>query len=362
MSVYKEKTGTWRVVFRYVDWMGNSKQTQKRGFKTRREAVAWEMEQQAATNVDLNMKFGTFVDLYYEDIKTRVRVTTFKTKEYLIETKILPYFKNRKINTITSRDIIRWQNELMNAKDENGNPYSQTYLKTINNQMSAIFNHAVTYYGLKENPVKKAGSMGKKEAGEMLFWTTEEYEKFAEVMMDNPRMYYAFEMLYWCGLREGELLALTANDFDFERKTVSITKSYQRIDREDIITPPKTPKGIRVIDMPDFLVGEIQDYLKLLYGLKPDDRIFAVTKSQLYSAMKSGSKRAGVKKIRVHDLRHSHVSFLINKGFSAVDIGARVGHEAIDITLRYAHMFPSVQQKMAAELNNQRGDERDEAR
>ena len=101
MSVYKEKTGTWRVVFRYVDWMGNSRQTQKRGFKTRREAVAWEMEQQAAANVDLNMKFGTFVDLYYEDIKTRVRVTTFKTKEYLIETKILPYFKNRKINTIT---------------------------------------------------------------------------------------------------------------------------------------------------------------------------------------------------------------------------------------------------------------------
>ncbi|MDD4199877.1 MAG: site-specific integrase, partial [Eubacteriales bacterium] len=262
MSVYKdENTGTWRVVFRYKDWNGENKQTQKRGFQTKREAIKWECEQKAIVNVDLNMKFGSFVDLYYEDMKSRIRLSTLKNKEQLISKKILPYFKNRKINSITPRDIVKWQNVMMDYRNEDGKPYTPTYLKTINNQISAIFNHAVNFYGLKENPVRKAGSMGKKEADEMLFWTTEEYEKFAEEVMDNPRTYYAFELLYWCGIREGELLALTPKDFDFEHNKLSITKSYQRIEGQDIITPPKTQKGIRVIDMPEFLAGEMQDYM-----------------------------------------------------------------------------------------------------
>ena len=105
----------------------------------------------------------------------------------------------------------------MNYKDENGKALSPVYLKTINNQLSAIFNHAVKFYNLKENPCRKAGSMGKKKNREMLFWTKEEYLKFAEVMMDKPQFYYAFEMLYWCGIREGELLALTPADFDFKK-------------------------------------------------------------------------------------------------------------------------------------------------
>ncbi|MBQ0041310.1 MAG: site-specific integrase [Clostridiales bacterium] len=362
MSVYKDQEfGTWRVVFRYTDWQGHSRQTQKRGFATRREAVAWEAEQKAIKRVNLHMKFSSYVELYYEDIKSRVRLTTFKNKEYIIETKILPYFKDRKVDSITPRDIICWQNEMKSAKTDDGSPYAETYLRTIHNQMSALFNHAVLFYGLPENPCRKAGSMGKKEAPEMLFWTLDEYEKFAEVMMDNPRLYYAFEILYWCGLREGELLALTKKDIDFKRGTITVVKSYQRIEGDDIFTDPKTPKGFRVIDMPDFLVSELKDYVNMQYKLEPDERLFKTTKYGLNKAIERGAKKAGVKKIRVHDLRHSHVSLLINQGFSAVDIGKRVGHKAIDITLRYAHMFPSTQQRMVEELNNQRKVEKDEA-
>ena len=101
--------------------------------------------------------------------------------------------------------------------------------------------------------------MGKARSREMLFWTQEEYQKFSFAIMDKPVSFYAFEMLYWCGIREGELLALTPADFNFERKTVSITKSYQRIDGRDVITDPKTPKSVRDIVMPDFLVDEMQD-------------------------------------------------------------------------------------------------------
>ena len=209
MAVYKEeKTNTWRAVYRYTDWNGERKQTQKRGFKTKREAQAWEREQLNKSTADLDMTFKSFVDLYTADMKTRLKENTWSTKEHIIRTKLLPYFGKLKMCKITAQQIITWQNEMMNHKDEQGKPYSPVYLKTVHNQLSAIFNHAVRYYNLRENPCKKAGSMGKKKNREMLFWTKEEYLKFAEAMMDKPLSFYAFEMLYWCGIREGELLAL----------------------------------------------------------------------------------------------------------------------------------------------------------
>ena len=246
---------------------------------------------------------------------------------------------------------ICWQNEIRELKDWHGKPLSATYLKTVHNQLSAIFNHAIRYYGLQVNPAQRAGNMGKEERKEMLFWTREEYTKFSDAMMDKPMSFYAFEMLYWCGIREGELLALTPSDFDFQKRTVSITKSYQRIHGQDLITTPKTPKSVRVVQMPQFLCDEIQDYLKQLYGVESNDRIFPITKSYLHREMDRGCKQTGVKRIRIHDLRHSHISLLIDMGFTALAIADRVGHESVDITYRYAHLFPNRQTEMANQLD-----------
>lgn len=205
MAVYREeKTNTWRVIYRYTDWTGERKQSQKRGFKTKREAQAWEREQLNKISADLDMTFKSFVEHYKEDMQVRIKENTWETKEHIIRTKLTPYFGKLKMCNITAQQIITWQNELINYKDENGKPYSPVYLKTIHNQLSAIFNHAAKYYNLRENPCKKAGSMGKKKNREMLFWTKEEYLKFAEAMMDKPISYYAFEMLYWTGIREGD--------------------------------------------------------------------------------------------------------------------------------------------------------------
>ena len=220
----------------------------------------------------------------------------------------------------------------MTWRDEDGNGYSPTYLKTIHNQCSAIFNHTVRYYELKSNPAAKAGNMGKEKTKEMLFRTKPEYLSFSEAMMDKPIFYYAFELLYWCGLRLGELLALPSEDFDFAKKTVKISKSYQRIDCEDVITDPKTPKSNRIVQMPDFLATEMKDYIKSLYGISPSERIFPISKNYLHREMTRGCKETKVKRIRIHDLRHSHVSLLIELVFSAVAITDRVGHESIDIT------------------------------
>ena len=129
------------------------------------------------------------------------------------------------------------------------------------------------------------------------------------------------------------------------------SKSYQRLNGQDLITTPKTEKSNRVITMPQFLADEIHDYLKMLYDIGENDRMFTVTKSYLHREMDRGAKEAGVKRIRIHDIRHSAVSLLIDMGFSATAIADRVGHESIDITYNYAHLFPSKQTEMADKLN-----------
>lgn len=180
-------------------------------------------------------------------------------------------------------------------------------------QLSAIVNHAIRYYNLKENPLLRAGKVGKPHSSEMQFWTKEEYLRFSDTIMDKPQSFTAFEVLYWTGCREGELLALTPADFDFERRLLRIDKSYQRLERQDVITTPKTPKSNRTIAMPDFVADEVADYIEL-YGIQDDERVFPMTKSGLYHEMTRGATASGVKRIRIHDLRHSHVSLLIVSG------------------------------------------------
>jgi integrase len=355
MPVFRnESNGTWYVMARYVDWQGNHKQKCKRGFKTKREALEWERVFHLQQSADMDMSFENFVDIYKNDIRSRIKETTWLTKVNIIDKKILPYFGKRKISEIQTKEVIAWQNDLLQQKDKTGKPYSECYLKTIHNQFSAIFNHAVRFYALRTNPAAKAGNMGNEKRKEMLFWTKEEYLRFADVMMDKPVSYYAFEMLYWSGMRLGELLALTPSDFDFQNSTVTINKSYQRLHGEDVITTPKTKKSNRIIKMSEFLAEEMQEYIKMQYEIEPTDRLFPISKSYLHREMERGCKETGLQKIRIHDLRHSHVSLLIELGFSAVAIADRLGHESIEITYRYAHLFPSKQNEMANKLNHER--------
>ena len=354
MAAYKDKNGKWYISVYYDTWDGKRSRKVKRGFSTKREALEWEREFLNQEKGDLDMTFASFVALYKKDMKDRLKLNTWIMKTSVIDQKILPYFKDKKMSAIKATDIIAWQNTLLTWRDEKGNGYSPTYLKTIHNQCSAVFNHAVRYYELKSNPAAKAGNMGKEKTKEMLFWTKPEYLSFSQAMMDKPVSYYAFETLYWCGLRLGELLALTTEDFNFEKQTIRINKSYQRIDCEDVITDPKTPRSNRTVQMPDFLAAEMKDYIRSLYGLAPDERIFPISKNYLHREMDRGCEETGVKRIRIHDLRHSHVSLLIEMGFSAVAIADRVGHESIDITYRYAHLFPTTQKEIASKLNVER--------
>lgn len=351
MPIYKdEEKNTWMVKLRYRDWNGEWKSTTKRGFATKKDAKDYELSFHTIQHSSIeDTKFEDFVDTYLTTMSPRIRETTMYGKEHLFSEKITPYFKNMKIKDIKPVDVLRWQQEILKSG------VKPTYAKTIHNQLSALFNFGIRYYGLQTNPARNAGNMGTEKYEEMKFWTREEYEKFSNAIVNKEMYYHAFQMLYWCGLRCGELLALTPKDFDFERHTVRIDKSFTHLNGKDYINDPKTRKGIRTVSLPNFLNDEIENYIKRHYDLKPNDRIFPTNKQSLRNTMESGSKKAGVKKIRIHDLRHSHVSLLIEMGYSAVDIANRVGHESIRITYRYAHMFPSKDVQIANGLDDIKG-------
>lgn len=290
MAAYKdEDRGTWFVSFHYTDWTGKNRRKMKRGFKTRREALEWENHFLTKEGSNLDMTFAEFVEAYTRDMEPKLKRNTWLTKDHIVRTKLLPYFGDKKMKEIRAVDIIQWQNTMIACKNDRGKKYAPTYLRTVQSELSAFFNHAVRFYELKSNPVVKAGPLGKKQADEMLFWTKEEYLKFSETIKDRPCSYHAFQILYWCGLRMGELLALTPQDFDFDKKIIRITKSYQRLEGKDVITDPKTPKSKRIISMPDFLCEELQEYFNKLYGILPTQRVFHTTKHSLHREMTRGA-------------------------------------------------------------------------
>ena len=228
MGVYKEGKN-WKVQVYYKDWQGNRKRKQKRGFRTKGEAKEWERDflQQQSQGVDI--EFGNFLEIYYKDMDVRLRENTMYTKRYIIDLKIKPYFEKKILSEITVADVRAWQNELLTYKDKNGKGYSPTYLKTVNCQLTAIFNYAMRYYNLQDNPCRKAGAIGKSKGEPKDFWMQEEFNVFLETVSDKPETRMAFLLLYWTGMRIGELLALTYNDINLEEKTISINKSYQRL-------------------------------------------------------------------------------------------------------------------------------------
>jgi integrase len=350
MSVYKDtKQGTWYATFRYVDWTGEKKQKLKRGFRTKKEAQEYEIEYKRKAVADMDMDLGTFVEIYFEDKKYELKHNSVKKKRHMIRTHILPYFGDRKMNEILPADIIKWQNVIQ----EKG--LSKTYERMVQNQITALFNHAQRIYNLQNNPCKKVRKMGKSDADKMNFWTLDEYEQFLSVIDPDSDLYLMAELLFWTGMREGELLALTPADVDLKHREIHINKTYYRSEGRDIITTPKTDTSNRTIIISDFLAREIERYFDFFFSYPSDERLFPIVTRTLQKRMRQAMEKAGVKKIRIHDLRHSHVAYLINQGVQPLIIKERLGHKDIKITLNtYGHLYPSQQKEVAEMMNLQR--------
>lgn len=356
MPAYKYTTRDgsvrWMASFWYEDWTGKRKKKKKEGFDRKKDAQDYEREFLLRAKKRCDMTFASLVQLYQEDADHRVRSTTRGTQDSIIDTWLLPYFGKLRVDKIDAVTVRKWQNTMTAAVNpRTGKKYAQTYLRSVNSRLSAIFNYAVMYYGLRQNPCLPAGFMGRKKAGKMSFWTRSEFETCLDsVTKWNYRI--AFLLLYWCGLRVGECLALTPADI-LPSGVVRIEKTFHRKGGEDAPGPPKTENSFRDVAMPAFLYAEVQRYLAALYEIKPDERIFYFSHGTLNKELDRAAAAAGVKRIRIHDLRHSHAALLVELGYSIVAVAERLGGTVEVAMSTYTHLYPNKMAVMAEALNRE---------
>lgn len=344
---FDKKSKTWYTQFYYTDFTGAKRKTFKRGFRTKRDAQEYERTFLQTKQKDCSMPFKTYCACYLSDMRPRLKLQTYNLKERILRLKIIPFFENKSLNQVSSEDILNWQNELL-LQD-----LSRTYLRTIHNHMWALFNHAVRYYGLKSNPCNASKKLGSPKPKKLNFWTLEEYLQFIEVVRKEiPGMYpVLYDVLFYSGARLGEVLALTFEDI--KNDCIDINKTYYRYHKEDYITDPKSEKSVRTVSLPTFVVHELSTYMESFYNPTPTDRIFPITHRPVESHLNALSKKAGVKKIRVHDLRHSHAALLIRQGVTPYAIKERLGHESITTTLNtYGALYPDADANIATMINN----------
>ena len=351
MPAYKDvERGYWYVSFRYKDWTGRSVHTTRRGFATKAEAQKAEREFLESLKRTPDMKFAVLVDKYLEYQSSRLKPTTINGNTYIIKSRILPYFERKKLNEITASDIIEWQNAQIAYRDENGKAYTQTYLRKLHASLSAIFNFAVRTYGLAVNPCRQAQSIGASRRTDLVFWTKDQFDQFI-AHVEKPAFHLFFNTLFYTGLRCGEALALTLEDI-LPDKRISVNKNFAVLKGKELILTPKNESSNRTISIPDFLYDEFQAYTSKLYGFKPKDRIFYFQKSAVQRELQKHVEEAGLPKIRVHDLRHSHASLLIEMGFDIMEISKRLGHSSVKMTWDvYAHLYPNKDMALADRLN-----------
>ena len=352
-----------RVTYRYYDpATGITKNTCKRGFKLKREAKKWietelpsiieALEQKRKTISTMTMDELIEEYLFYK--KMHVRITTFETKKHIIETKILPYFAGRLVVDIEPYDIMQWQHHLSESQkvvketvvSNSGKEkvvktqecYSDTYLRTINNQLVAIFNYAVAIRRLPTSPCKGLYKIGAKDAPEREIWEPEEFAKFIRTQEHNPLLYYAFCTLFWTGMREAELLGIRSKDLDFKNGIINVKDGYHKV-KGKVDKGLKNGESLRPVKIPSFLANELQEFVESLGPMDPNARIFVTSKSTLLKHIHEGAARAGVKDIYVHCLRHSYISMCVFNGIPYTTISAQVGHSEFLQSLHYSHSY-----------------------
>lgn len=347
MTVYKnEKTGKWFCIYRMKDASGMSKQIKKSGFLLKRDAEAYEHDQLANAAFQPDMTFSEFVKLYKKDVDPHLREHTIQTKDFRIKKHLIPFFGGMNLKDIDAKRVIAWQNDLIQQG------LNISYMKALQETLSSIFNHAVKLYGLKANPCSLAGPprSANEEKKHMRFWTLKEYTKvIAEV--SDIKAKTAIALLYWSGMRKGELLALTWEKLDFKEGTVTIDRSYQRLKGRAVVTPTKTGER-RCIMLPRHMIELLQEYKAHCFDTSPQAPVFLWEKRFIEKGIAEGCRASGVKRIHVHGLRHSHASLLIQEGVNIVLISKRLGHAKVSMTLdTYSHFYPTEEQEVMNKLN-----------
>lgn len=359
MPVYKDKKrGTW---FYQITHKG--KKYKKRGFKTKKEAQhaeylrVIELQENKEENKTDTLLYDTVYHAYFDDLKRKIKPASYYKSKMTADKHILPVFKGKNFEKIETIDVINFRNYLIDN-------FSVRYARNIYSRVNAIFKYGAVF-GSKHNPCILAGPIStRKQKNEMDYWTFEEFKQFINVV-DDIVYYTLFMTLYYMGIRKGEAQALQWTDIDFKNSRMTIDKTYYRRynRRKDEpswgIGTPKTKSSTRTISMPKVLKEALlyyYDYCKQFDGFSDESFVFGVVKPIPNTTMerwfKKYIKKAGVKEIRIHDLRHCNASLLISQGVDILTISRRLGHANPSETLNtYGHMFPIKDQEAASILD-----------
>lgn len=360
-----KSSGLWSVRFRETSAAdGTTHQKRLSGFKTKKDAQYGyedyiseqkraEEENKRLTDVPQELTFDTLTQLFLEYEKTRIKESSYYDLTKKIANKITPFFKNMKVTEITPAKVLQWQQSL--------SKYSYRYQKNLITHLVCIYNYAEKYHDVP-NIMKKVDRPRNLEAKkEMLFWSPDEFSKFIS-KVEQKQYNFLFRMLYITGCRRGEALALTWSDIDLTAGTVKINKNVAyKIGKDSKpyqITTPKNAGSNRTVSIPKFFCEQLKEYKEWqIANFKNTAFVFCgedpLPPSSIERIMSKAALAAGVKRIRVHDLRHSCASFLIHKGISIVAVSRRLGHTSIEQTLNtYSHMMPDDQTMILKTLDS----------
>ena len=343
MPVFKdEKRNTWFCKFYYTDYAGNRKQKCKRGFARKSDAQAYEREFLLNMADSPTMTFKTLYGAYMEWCKPNIKDSTYILKKCVLEKHVLPTFGEKPINEITSLDISKWRASL---KEKN---IADAHMRSICVHFKAVLAFAVKYKGLHKNPFVEPISAVKRSQEKIAFYTLSEFNDFITHVPDIE--YHAiFNLLFYTGMRIGELLALTYNDIDMVNHAININKTYRIW--KNIATNPKTDNSNRTVILPEKIFDELIEYTKHIYDIEPDNELFFMPYRDIWKYKKALCQEHDLKEIRLHDFRHSHVSLLIDQGISEMLIADRIGDSVEVVQKTYAHLYPNKNKTVADKLN-----------
>lgn len=357
MPVYQDKqTKHWYFRTYANNSFGERKQYQKGGFRTKKEALEAESNFKATyENMYCDLTFKELWNIYKEYIGIKLKYNSCRTIVNRIEIHALPYFGDYHLKDIKASIYVRWQKIM----DDKG--YSYKYKSSIHGAIRTMLNYGIKFYGLKSNIASEVGNFSKRDEipKEYNIWSYEEFKKFISVV-DNDMYNLLFKTLYFTGLRQGEALALTWKDLQDNYLIVNKTLTRKKENGKNVVNSPKTAKSNRKVKIDNRLLDSFKEFKEkchkfvefddswYIFGcLKPLATTTVARKKDKYCAL------AGVKKIKIHDFRHSHVSLLLSKGVPITVIAKRLGHSDIEMTLNtYSHLLPGDEDKAINVLDN----------
>lgn len=350
--IKKANNGTYyfRANLGYDAVTGKQIQKYRSGFSTKKEARAEYSKLILAAEEGLAMEkkqpsFKQFIEeIYLPWYKTQVKESTYKNRLNTIE-KHFKFFYRKKVNEIEPIHVQTWQLKL--AKD-----YSPNYVRIIQGMLSLAFDRAIILGLAKKNPARMVGNIKSKKV-KVDFWTLEEFQKVISLLYKGDYyehyLFICFWLLFTTGLRIGEAAALQWEDIDFESGIISVTKTlYYKSMNEYTFVDPKTSASIRIVVIDKDTIRELKDWMEVQKKVLKDCNFvlsysgIPTSKHTLPRALEKLAGLAGVHRIKIHALRHSHVALLISMGVNPLIVKDRLGHEKIQTTLgTYGHLYPN---------------------